>query len=79
MSPWPANQTSPPPTPEELQQTLAFALRYDGRRRIHNADELMARITAERLVEHLARCGFVVMKKPPLAGHGLADKAYRER
>jgi hypothetical protein len=26
----------------------------------------MARITAERLVAHLERAGFVVMKKPPL-------------
>ena len=25
----------------------------------------MARITAERLVEHLRQSGFVIMKKPP--------------
>jgi hypothetical protein len=25
----------------------------------------MAKITAEHLIEHLARCGFVVMKRPP--------------
>jgi hypothetical protein len=38
-----------PASPEELQQTLAFALRYDGRRRVHHSDELMARITAAAL------------------------------
>src|SRR5438270_10464518 len=37
-----------PASPEELHQTLAFALRYDGRKRVHHSDELMARITAER-------------------------------
>jgi hypothetical protein len=45
--------------------TLSFALRYQGRKRVHQGDELMARIAAERLVQHLERCGFVVMKKPP--------------
>ena len=32
-------------------------------------DELMARITAERLIRHLERSGFVVMKKPPIKSH----------
>jgi hypothetical protein len=53
-----------PATPDELAQTLAFALRFEGRRRIHTADDMMARIAAERLVKHLERCGFVVMKRP---------------
>jgi hypothetical protein len=34
-------------------ETVALALQYDGRRRIHHADSLVARVTAERLVEHL--------------------------
>ncbi|MBV8592399.1 MAG: hypothetical protein JO212_20460 [Acetobacteraceae bacterium] len=67
-----------PASPEELQETLAFALRYDGRRRVHHGDELMARITAERLVQHLQRAGFVLMKRPPLAGHALCDESYRK-
>ena len=54
-----------PATIEEVEDTLAFALPYEGRRRVHNADEMMARITAERLVEQLARSGFVLMRKPP--------------
>jgi hypothetical protein len=28
----------------------------------------MAEIVAKRLVEHLERAGFVVMKKPPIGG-----------
>ena len=54
-----------PATPEEIAETLSFALRYDGRKRVHHADDTMARITADRLVRHLERCGFVLMKRPP--------------
>jgi hypothetical protein len=31
---------------------------------------VMARITAERLVEHLEQSGYVIMCKPPLGQHG---------
>ena len=41
---------------------MAFALRYDGRKRVYTGHDFMARITAERLVEHLNRSGFVLMK-----------------
>ena len=40
---------------------IAFALRFNGRKRMHDADETMSRITAERLVEHSERSGYVVM------------------
>jgi len=53
-----------PATQDEIAQTLSFALRFDGRRRVHHADDAMARITADRLVQHLERSGFVVMKRP---------------
>jgi len=53
-------------TPDEIAQALAFALRFDGRKRVRHADEMMARITAEHLVRHLEQSGFVIMKKPPL-------------
>ncbi len=53
-----------PASPEEIEQSLSFALRYDGRRRVRHADDAMARITAERLVLHLLRSGYVLMKKP---------------
>jgi hypothetical protein len=39
-------------------------LRYEGRKRVNHADEMMARITADRLVRHLRRSGFVVMRQP---------------
>lgn len=54
-------------TPGEIAESLSFALRYEGRKRVHHADEAMARITAERLVQHLERCGYVVMKGPGAA------------
>ncbi len=54
-----------PATAEDIAQALAFALQFDGRKRVHQADDFMARITAQRLVEHLERSGFVLMKKPP--------------
>lgn len=53
-----------PADPTNIASALAFALRYDGRRRVHQADEVMSLIVAERLVRHLERCGFVVMKQP---------------
>jgi hypothetical protein len=53
-----------PASPEDVANALAFALRYEGRKRVNHADEMMARITAERLVRHLSASGFVVMKMP---------------
>jgi hypothetical protein len=46
----------------------SLALRYEGRRRVHNADEYMAAIAAERVVRHLERAGLVVMKRRPEIG-----------
>ncbi len=51
-------------TEDELIESLAFALRYEGRKRVHHADDTMARITAERLVRHLRGSGFTVVKDP---------------
>ncbi|MXP65637.1 hypothetical protein E0493_20005 [Roseomonas sp. M0104] len=56
-----------PASAEEIAESLSYALRYDGRKRVHHADEAMARITAERLVRHLERCGYVLMRKPEAA------------
>lgn len=64
------DDTLRPATVDEIADALAFSLRFDGRKRVHTADELMAGITARRLVEHLERSGFVVMKKPPIRAHG---------
>jgi hypothetical protein len=51
-----------PATPDEIADALSFALRYQGRKRVNHADDMMARITPERLVQHLEASGFVVMK-----------------
>lgn len=53
-----------PADPADVMQAIAFALRYRGRKRVDSAGEAMARITAERLVEHLQTSGFVVMQSP---------------
>jgi hypothetical protein len=39
-----------------------------GAKRVHNADELISVILAKRLVEHLERSRFVVMKMSPIEG-----------
>jgi hypothetical protein len=58
-----------PAAADDVRDALAFALRFDGRKRARTANALMAQITAERLVEHLQLSGFVVMKKPPAKAH----------
>ena len=45
-----------PVTTDELVETIAFALHYDGR----------GRLAAERVAAHLEQSRLVVMKKPPL-------------
>ncbi len=58
-----------PASSPEVIDALSFAFRYDGRRLARSAEEFMARITAERLVAHLERSGFVVMKRPQRPSH----------
>ena len=53
-----------PVTPRDFADALAFALRFDGRKRFRSGSEAMASITAGHLVRHLERCGFVFMKRP---------------
>jgi len=65
-----------PADPRDLADALAFALRYQGRKRVHNADEIMAEIVAKRLVEHLERAGFVVMKKQPEIGGAALGRGF---
>ena len=63
-------------TAEDVVDALAFALRFQGRKRVHNADELMSAIVAKRLVEHLERSGFVVMKRPPIGGGAALGRGF---
>jgi hypothetical protein len=57
-----------PASPDDLTRALAFALPFEGRKRNHDADEIMAEVVAKRLVDYLERHRFVVMQKPPLKG-----------
>ncbi len=65
-----------PATSEDLIAALAFALRFQGRKRVHNADEIMAEIVAKRLAEHLQRAGFVVMKRPAEIGGAALGRGF---
>jgi hypothetical protein len=65
-----------PADPNDLAEAIAIALRYRGKKRVHQADEYMAQIAAERIVEHLERARFVVMKKPPLGGHSALGRGF---
>ena len=65
-----------PADPADLASALAFALRYSGRKRIHDADAFMAEIVAQRLVKHIERAGFVVMKRPPILGGGALGRGF---
>jgi hypothetical protein len=37
----------------------------------------MAAIAAERVVRHLERSGFVILKKPPLGGHSALGPGFK--
>jgi hypothetical protein len=50
---------------DDLVQTIAFGLQFEGRKRVHHADSTMAMIAARKVVEHLLRCGYVVTKGKP--------------
>jgi hypothetical protein len=55
----PCDEKLTPADPEDLAAALAFALKFEGRKRWHDADSFMADIVAKRLVRHLERAGFV--------------------
>jgi len=68
-----------PASPEDLADALAFALRYSGRKRVHDSAEMMSKIVAKRLVEHMENSGFVVMKKPPVLGAAALGRGFEGR
>jgi hypothetical protein len=59
-----------PAEPQDLAESIAFALLFSSRKRVHDSDKYMAAIVADRVVRHLERAGFVVMKRPPIGGGG---------
>ena len=54
---------------EDIEQSIAFALMYNGRKRTHEADQIIAQIGAKHLVDHLRRSNYVIMRRPPQPGH----------
>jgi hypothetical protein len=57
----PSDEKLTPSNPDDLAAALAFALKFEGRKRWHDADAFMADIVAKRLVRHLERAGYVVI------------------
>jgi hypothetical protein len=49
---------------EDILFTIAHALRYEGRKVTHQADQLVARVAAERILERLKRA-YIITPKPP--------------
>ena len=52
-----------PADPDSVAESLSVALQFEGRRRVQHADSVMTMVAAERLVKHLVRAGFVVMRR----------------
>jgi hypothetical protein len=59
-----------PADPDDLADSIAFALLFCGRKRVHDSDGYMSKIAADRIMRHLEPAGFVVMTKPPAFGAG---------
>ena len=68
-----------PASAENVAEALAFALRFEGRKRVNDAGEFMAAIVAKRLVRYLERSGFVVMKRPPIGGAAVLGRGREGR
>ena len=65
-----------PLIPTTWSRRLPFALKFEGRKRQHDADAFMADIVAKRLVRYLERARYVVMKRPPLGGHSALGRGF---
>ena len=59
-----------------MVRAIAFGLRFESGRRVWQADEYMAAITAKRLIEHLTLDGFVVLKLPPAVGGAALGRGF---
>ena len=71
-----ADEKLTPADPDELAAALAFALKFESRKRQHDAGAFMADIVAKRLVRYLERTRYVVMKRPPLGGHSALGRGF---
>jgi len=57
-----------PADASDIAESISFALLFSGRKRIHDSDRMSASIAADRIVRHLERCGFVILRQPPIGG-----------
>ncbi len=48
-----------------ILHTLSYALRHGRTANRQDRDDLIARLAAEQVLEHLERSNYVVMQKPP--------------
>ena len=55
----------------DVADALAYALRFQDRKRVHNGDEIMPEIVSKRFMTHLEHAGFVVTKRPEIGGAAL--------
>jgi hypothetical protein len=51
----PNDEKLSPAEPQDLAGSIAFALLFSGRKRVHDSDKYMAAIVADRVVRHLER------------------------
>jgi hypothetical protein len=65
-----------PASPDDLAEAFAFALGHEGRRRVHDAGELMAAIVAGEFVDVLDRAGFVIRQRPPIGGGAALGRGF---
>ena len=56
-----ADQSLTPVSCDSLVQEIALGLRFDTRKKLHDSEDIMARITAEKLADHLTRANFVIV------------------
>src|SRR4051812_31552951 len=58
-------------TPEEIAQSLAYALRFDDRGKPRRTGhDATAALAAAQLVQHLTLAGIVFLRRPPASSHG---------
>ena len=68
-----------PANPEDVADALSFALRHNGRKRVHDAEEIMAHIVARLIVVDLEQAGFAIAQKPPAVGGAAIGRGFEKR
>ncbi len=68
-----------PAKPEEFVDALSHGLQFLGRKRVHSATDVMARVTAERLAQLVEQSGFVLMKRPDAAAPSTSGHKHPHR